>query len=191
MSIPRVTEMLEKTIDSTSFLLKSGAKIFDISKEIIRPADVNAYAIGDLINTATDATVLPSLDFTTYGAVANQKIQIHSISIISSNGAVATKLLPWVSLYNADALTGQNLGDNQAFNPIYAEIVAKRGKSFRDDEFYVVGLGTNAYIATLNELCRNIKLDSAGKLYIALRAQNAYVPASGEKFTINVTGFLL
>lgn len=168
------------------------AVVFDnVSVEITRPANTTAYTAGALINAATNSTTLPALDFTACGATAGQKIQIHSISVTSSYGGATTKLLPWVSLYNANAITGQNLGDAQAFNPTYAEVVAKRAKSFRDDEFTVASISTNAYLMAINEIARELTLDASKKLYVALKAMNAYTPASGEKFTIAVSGFLL
>jgi len=114
-----------------NFIGRSGAKHFDISVEITRPANTTQYGIGALINAATNSTELPVLDFTADGGVANQRIQIHSVSITSSNGAIVTpKLLSWVSFYTSPTITGQNLGDNQAFNPTYAEIIAKGVEPF-------------------------------------------------------------
>lgn len=174
-----------------NFLGRSGARSFDIPVEIIRPTGTDQYLPGDLINTATNATVLPALDFTIDGGLPYDRIQIHSVTIISSNGAATTKLTPWISFYTASQITGQNLGDNQAFNVSYDEIKAKRGKAVRDDEFTTVGLGTNAYMSAAHELCREMKLDANAKLYPALRAMNAYTPASGEKFYLVVSGLFL
>jgi len=36
-----------------------------------------------------------------------------------------------------------------------------------------------------------MRLDANGKIYPALKAMNAYIPSSGEKFYINVSGFFL
>ena len=166
---------------------------FELSKEITLAAGATIYSINDIIN-ADSATTLPELDFgTVIGSAAARKIQINSIQITSSNGAASTRLLPEVILYNANALTGQTLTDNTAFNPSYAQHVLKKATAFSRYENWVTGdfAYGNFYETRLTEVIRNATLDALGKLYLALIATNAYTPAASEKFTITIKFYLL
>lgn len=166
----------------------------EISIEITRPSDTVAYTANDLIN-ANAATTLPEIDFSTkFGAsVANRRIQINSIQITSSNGSASTKLIPEVIFYNANTLTGSTLIDNIAFNPTYAQHVLKKATAFSKQENWVTSdfAYGNFYEMRLTEIIRNACLDVNGKLFLALIATNAYIPASSEKLTITIKFYLL
>jgi hypothetical protein len=166
----------------------------EISVEITRPTNTDAYTANDIINSNA-ATTLPELDFSAlFGTtVANRRIQINSMQITSSNGAAVTKLVPEIILYNANTLIGQTLTDNTAFNPTYAQHVLKKATAFSKQENWVNGdfAYGNFYEMRLTEIIRNACLDANGKLYVSIIATNAYVPASGEKFTITLKFYLL
>jgi hypothetical protein len=160
---------------------------FDISVEITRPANTTAYAIGDIIN-ANAATTLPALDFSTV-ATASQQIQITGAILTSNNGGASTKLVAQVHLWTRNDIQ-DDCTDNLALAPDYAICTASR-VSMLDDLSNVVSMGSGAYSAMQTEVSRIATLDATAKLYASIIANNAYTPASGEKFTLKLKGFLL
>lgn len=161
---------------------------FEVSCEIVRPANTTAYAINDIIN-ANAATTFPILDFSSYGVNDSRSVQINSINILSSNGAAATKLNAIVYLFNANTLTTQSLVDNAIFNPTFAEVKNKLATAF-DSVYNMISSGT-VYGIFQTEILRNATLDDTGKIYFAIIPTNAYVPASGETFKLIIKGYLL
>lgn len=159
---------------------------FEVSVEITRPANTTAYTINDIVNGSSD--YLPTLDFGITNA--GRKIQINSATLLSNNGGASTKLNAVVHLFNASTLTGQSHVDNTAFNPTYAELKAK-GATFLDGVYNTINYGSNAYQVFQTEVQRNATLDATGKLYPAIIATNTYTPASGEKITLTLKGYLL
>jgi len=164
------------------------AKPFTVEVQITRPTNTTPYVIGQLINAATATNALPALDFSGCAGYtgAGQAFEINSAIITSSNGTVTTTLAAQVALYLIPGMQA-NCADAQAFAPAYATLVAN--KNGRVDAIETaIKLGTNAYEIMQAEICRRGILDANGKIYAAILANNAYVPASGEILTLTVKG---
>jgi len=171
--------------------VKAGVIAFKALKSITRPADTTAYTISDLINGAS-ATGLIEIDFGT--AMANQVVELNFIALMSSNGTVATKLDAGIYFFNSatvlSAGSATQKDDNSPFVPTNAELISKK-------EAPLYSLPNTAQIGTTNytiydsEKCATIKLDSNGKIYVAIVANNAYVPASAEVLTIILKGYVM
>jgi hypothetical protein len=162
---------------------------FEISCEIVRAANATPYAINQIVN-GNGASTLSLLDFTTLGVVNSRAIQINSVTLLSSYGGAATRILPIIHLYNAATLTGQTLTDQTVYNPTYAEEKAKRCASF-ESVLQPIQHGSGSYSMIQAEILRNCTLNSSGQIYCAIVTGAAYTPASGESITVIIKGYLL
>lgn len=171
--------------------VKAGLIAFKAMKSITRPADVTAYTIGDLINAA-GATGLIAIDFGT--EMKNQVIEINFAAIMSSNGTVVTKLDAGLYFFNNVTVKGVadavQKDDNAPFIPTSAEVIAKKEAPI--ESLSIVGqIGTTNYTVFTSERILTIKLDENGKTYVAIVANNAYVPANAEVLTVVLKGYML
>lgn len=172
---------------ATNFQTRQGS--FTVATEITRVATTATYAIGQLILRSTSSTVLPTWDFSALAAPGT-KIQVSSITVLSSNGTAATKLSATAHICNTSSVTGSTLADGTTFSPTYAAIKAVREASFEDIST-TQQIGTSSYLVMQPEVQRFATLDSTGKVYCALVANNAYVPASAETLNVSIKGYLL
>lgn len=147
-----------------------------------RPSDTNAYTIGDVINESTSAGtgwtfVLPGV-----GEVGSCILQ--SATIISSSN-VATKLEGRLWLFDT-APAADN--DNAEFTPTDVEMLRV---------LQVIEFPTSAWLTPgatpPNAICNAQGLwlpinttKDANAIFGVLEARNAYVPTSGEVFTIKL-----
>jgi hypothetical protein len=162
---------------------------FEISGEITRAANATAYVTNAIIN-GNGVTTLMELDFTGLGAVGSRALQINSVAVLSSYGAATVKLNPVVHLFQNATITGQTLTDTTAFNPSYA--ISKTDDSVIFESLYtLVGHGSGCYKILQSEMMRNCKLNADGKLFAAIIAGAAYTPASAEKISVIIKGYLL
>jgi hypothetical protein len=109
--------------------------------------------------------------------------------LTSSNGSATTKLSAQVHLWTRNDIQA-SCADNAALAPTYAVVTASR-VAMLDDLSNTVSMGGGAYSAVQSELSRIASLDAAAKLYPSIVANNAYTPASGEKITLKIKGYLL
>ncbi len=170
---------------------RSGVVAFKTLVTITRPANTTAYAVSDLIN-ANGAAGLISIEFGS--EYANNVIEVNNVEIISSYGDAATKLEAGVFLFNNVSVLGAadavQKDDNAAFAPTDAQVLAKHEASF-EDVSTSAQIGTGAYSIIASEKAVDAKLDSTGKIYAAIIANNAYTPASGETLTLILKGYIL
>jgi hypothetical protein len=157
---------------------------FAPKQSFTRPADTNAYTAGDVVADSTSAAALLTFEAVTpgdgYGTV------LDGLVFTSSANVAAAK--PDLELWLFNVAPASYGNDNEAFAPTDAEvqdcigIVAIPVASFK--------VGLSGADAAGNAVCdvRGIGLNIAGltgnKMYGVLVARNAYVPISGEVFTI-------
>lgn len=156
-----------------------------ISATFTRPADTTAYAAGDVVANSTSAPVVMTFRGAARGTNAPSIIQ-HAILV--SSASVATK--PDLELWLFDTTIAID-NDNAVFTPTDAELLTLVGViAFPVADFKVgdatVGAGGNAVCEASNiGLPFNTTRD-ANDLFGVLVARNAYVPVSGEVFTVRL-----
>jgi hypothetical protein len=80
--------------------------------------------------------------------------------------------------------------DNAPFIPTNAEVIAKKEGPI--ESLSNAGqIGTTNYTVFTSERLLTIKLDENGKTYVAIVANNAYVPANAEVLTLVVKGYMM
>lgn len=162
---------------------------FNLSLKITRPANTTAYTTGDIVNN-NGITTLPEFDFSVYGSVASKQIIIKSINITSNRTTGAPRINPFMYFFNANTITGQDLTDNIAFNPSYAEMIAKREVTETNNPT-LVDDGSNCYFLMKNNLYDIANLNASSKLYLAMIVSANYTPVSSEKFYVTINGTIL
>jgi hypothetical protein len=174
-------------------------KSFDQYTIITRAANTTTYAAGQLISglSATNAsgtiagyngTTLIPINLTPDGAVTSQRVQITQVSILSNQNPVTSTLVPIIQLFD-NSLSG--LADAQSFAPDFSTLNSHRQVCMQTELNNTANSGTNAYYVMSADLTRLANLDSSGKIYAAIIANNAYTPKSGEQIKIRIRGFLL
>jgi len=157
-----------------------------ISGTFTRPADTNAYTIGDVICNSTSAPVVITFTGISKASAGVGMIQ-DALCITSANQT--TK--PDIDLYLFDtAPTIDN--DNAAFTPTDAELLTLIGVvNFGASDFkagdITSGAGGNAFCHVRN-LAMPFKSVGAttNAIYGVVQARNAYTPVSGEIFTFRL-----
>lgn len=156
---------------------KTGYNLKRISASFSRPSDTTAYAIGDAISNSTSAPTVFELDLSTIGAVAGQAVEIRKLAVVSR---VKQSLLPLINVFlSSTTFTATN--DNSALS-IDDTTMETGGSWFNCDLQNSTSL--NSRVAYSGAPQPIVLASDDTKLYGAMQAANAYVPASGEKFTI-------
>lgn len=155
-----------------------------IAASVTRPADVNAYASGDLVaNSVTAGSVTP-LSWDVHRS-PNGSFRINRIKIKKS-GAVITNASFRLHLYSS-APTVAN-GDNGAWSSSesgylgFVDVVVD--KAFTDGS---AGHGAPVYTNVLQLLIKLAGVNdttTSKKIYGLLEARAAYTPASAEVITV-------
>lgn len=163
---------------------KTGYKMVKVSANFTRPSDTTAYAIGDAVTNSTSAPAVFQLDLGAAGAVAGQALEIRKLVIVSS---AKQATLPLLTAYlSATTFTATN--DNAALD--IDDTTMEAGGAF-------ISCTTQNYTASNSRVASDmiphpmILAAADTKLYGELRADNAYTPVSGEKFTVIVWVALL
>lgn len=149
------------------------------SGSITRPANITAYAAGDVITGDTPAVV-------TFSGLA-VKVGVGGIiehAVLFSGANQATKLNADLFLFSS-SLTPD--ADNAAFTPTDAELITCIGHINFSDSAWVsgdatAGAGGNALVKSSN-VGIPINQDT---VYGVLIARNAYTPVSGEVLTLKL-----
>ena len=173
--------------DSNGFQLVNakGQRPFEASVTITRPGNTTAYVIGQVINSATSAlTAFPTFAL---GIGNSMPFWVQSIRLVSNNGSVSVKLQPSVMLFNAPSPSGGGFNDASTFNATAAALFAA-GNCFFENVPATVPNGTAAYCIKGDEYSREGLTDVSGNVYVALIAQNAYIPANAETLTLLIKG---
>ncbi len=156
-----------------------------VSATFTRPSDTTAYAAGDVVCNSTSAPVIMSFERV---SLDDDGISILQDAICVTSANVATK--PDLELWLFDtAVTMDN--DNAVFTPTDAELLTCVGVVRFPTGSFLVGDATSG--AGGNSLCHVSNLGvpvSAAQnitvLYGVLVVRNAYVPVSGEVFTVRL-----
>ena len=171
--------------------LKSGVVAFKAVNSITRPGNTTAYTVGDLIND-TSATTLLQFDFGTENA--NAVIEINTTTLISDNGSATTKLDAAVWFFNTSTILSggavSQVTDNSPFIPSMAQVSSKI-EGVAESLGTTGSIGTTCYSISNSEKQVICKLDSNGKIWVALTANNAYPPANGEVLRLTLKGYIL
>jgi len=162
-----------------------GQRPFAAAVTITRPANTTAYAVNGVLSTATSGlTAFPTFAL---GIGNSQRASINNITLISSNGAAATRGQFALHLFNSASPSGGGFNDAAAFAPTAAALATTTNE--------LVGvmpsstpMGTAAYGYILTNDTRQVVTDASGNVYLAIVLQNAYTPASGETITVVVSG---
>jgi hypothetical protein len=149
---------------------------------ITRPADVLAYAAGDAISDSTTAPTTGGFTLSSVARISGGFALVTGCTIITDNDP-ATRLSGEVLLFNT-AFT--NVNDNTAFVVSDAEALTYEGAI----PFSMYDMGNNG-VAEIQNLSKIVKCVGSADLRFAMRARNAYTPASAEVFTVILTGMWL
>jgi hypothetical protein len=149
-----------------------------------RPSDTTTYANGDVVNESASAGTVWT--FSNVGRVkGGSGIITNALLISSANQSTKPSLELWLFTV---APTSDN--DNSNFTPTDAELQYFIGApiAFLDTNSYVgdatSGAGGNIVIPSASVNLAFDCVDTSRDLYGCLIARNAYVPVSGEQFTV-------
>jgi hypothetical protein len=194
MSVPRITEILEKGLNSsgtfslgasTNFIGRSGAVCFKASTNFTRPANTTQYTLNDAITDSTSIPTIMSFDLASFGAVVGQFFCITNARVISSVKPTSAQLLAnlWVFM---TTFTATN--DNSELS--IDDTTTQSGG-------LVIPCG-NGYQTALNHRCVSDSGQWIGKLasndtklFFTLQDASGYTPQSGERFDVMIEGMLL
>jgi hypothetical protein len=151
-----------------------------VTASYTRPADTTTYASGDVIAQSTSAAVILSFAGIARGAGLGGMIQQ---ALLVDSAAQSLKLEGELYLFDT-APAMQN--DNVAWAPSDAEMEASLGViTFFGSTFKVAG--ANGFIQVPNLSMPFQCTASVDTIYGILVARNAYIPISGEKFTVRLS----
>lgn len=160
---------------------RGGQATFESTLQFTRPANVTAYAVGDVISdsvSAPTAFAIPDV-----GSEVGQSVLITKLTVHLSTKA-ATALACRVWLFNA-APTVAN--DN---SPLTLTDAENRACPTRISPI-IGGSATNNFMLETQDVSELFKLGAALKsIPFLLEARNAYTPASAEIFDITIRGLL-
>ena len=141
-----------------------------------RPADTTPYTSGDLVANSTTAGSVTALSFTISGLTKNVGM-VRFVRLRTNNATVANGAFR-VHLFNSTPLAPTN-GDNGAFVP--NGISGYLGSA---DITLIGGVSAGGGVVTA---AIPVTGCTADVVYGLLEARGAYVPASGEVVTVQVT----
>ena len=144
---------------------------------VTRPADTTAYAPGDVVGTAVTGTlIIPNASFGEFDAGIIQQ------AVVVSSAAVGTS--PDLELWLFDS-TVAAIADNAAWAPTDAEMLTLVGIVEFPTADWKLASTSAVCVADNISLPFNTKKGTS-KLYGVLVVRNAYVPVSGEIFTLRL-----
>ena len=159
--------------------------ISDVASSIMtRPADVIAYASGDLMGDSTTAASVTPLIFSNAVLAPGQCLSIKRV-LVKKSGVSITTCTIRVNFYTSMP-TGIVNGDNAAFSTAisgyvgYVDVIMD--KAFSNGAF---GAGPALTTVTLPA----ITIPGGTTLYALLEIRSAYTPASAETFQVIIEGF--
>lgn len=154
----------------------------DVSVEIVRPADVLAYLVGDSVNTST--TVPTAIPFTGLARAAAADGYLVKALLMTDQAACVAQMRLW--LFSASPFLTI---DNGPFLIKYADKAAAMGyvdfpalatEAGSDCAMAVVGLGSTP-------LRLPFQTGVGTGLFGVLETKTAFTPASGQKFFMTLT----
>ncbi|NBW16099.1 MAG: hypothetical protein EBR82_49760 [Caulobacteraceae bacterium] len=157
--------------------------MFLVRSTITRPADVTAYASGDLVANSTTAGSVTPFTFTLDGYA--QPVKISRFIMRSSNDTVTNKSFELLLFSVSPTVTN---GDNGAFAVTAANGTNNFGGMFGSTAAKATGGGAINYFYPMDSAATFVNgwLEQHMTLpfYGLLRVMAAYTPASAETFTI-------
>lgn len=165
--------------DIEDHILRTGSYLVTRDYSFTRPADANAYTVGDVIANSTSAPIIAT--FPLAARLNGYSGTIVAAALIDSANA-ATKLLADLILFDTIIAIDN---DNAAWTPTNAEMANFVGvvpfltaASWTAGDVGSVGAGSSAYLVTgLNIPFQTV---TGAALFGILIARNAYIPTSGE-----------
>ncbi len=157
--------------------------------QITRPANTTPYQVGGLVASATTGvTTLPLIQLP--AATASKTVSVNYVSVISSNGAAATKGQFSVYLFTVNNPTNAGFNDNALFTPTSTALGVSGncliGLLSASTLLPQTGASAYAYSTTIDS--RPATVTAGSQLFVALVLSNAYTPISGETFQISIAG---
>jgi hypothetical protein len=153
-----------------------------VSTLVSRAADTNAYSFGDLINSLTTSTSLPSFNT----GFPSKTININAIEILVGDTSL-NLLEPVLNFYNTTSITGSTYGDNDIWNPTAAMQSSAGIGTISGFNQTRIGVGTNSYLLQKN-VDFNIDTDINGMIYVALISNLVFTPIASCVFKITLFG---
>lgn len=157
-----------------------------VTSALTRPADTTDYAAGDVISAATSNDHFTFLDAARSGGKNKQLGGAIATARLHSSANVAVKLDSELWLFREDIA---EVADNSAFAPTDAEMLTLIGvidfnlANWKEGNA-TVGAGGNAVVEAFN---LGLAFKSATTtIYGQLVARNAYIPVTGEIFTVEL-----
>lgn len=149
-----------------------------------RPANITAYASGDLVANDTTAGSVTPLSFA-IGRVAGGSFVVRKARLKKSNTSTTNASFR-LHLYTSSPATITN-GDNGAWSTSHSGYVGSFDFSSSNALPFTDAVAINGTPVVGSEV--SVKLASGQTLYGLLEARAAYTPASGETFTVELEAF--
>lgn len=148
---------------------------------LIRPADTNTYAAGDVIATSTSAPVAKTI--TVARVAAGTGLLMNAMLIDSAAPALAGEFEAWL-FHTAPALDN----DNATFTPTAAELLNLVCVIPFTSSLSYVGTSSGNRVYQSEAIYRNFVCAAASQVLTwVLVARNAYIPVSAETFTLQLS----
>ncbi len=163
-----------------------GGKMVKGSVEFTRPADTTAYTAGDVVSDSASASTL--MDFASFARTNGGGGYIVAARLLTDKKSTTPRMR--VHLFNAANPTVA--ADNAAHKEIYADASKRMG-------YFDLPAMSTPVDTTNSDQSRSIDMNlrfpfvtggSTRSVYALLEALDAFTPASGEKFTLVLTGEL-
>lgn len=156
---------------------QTGYTLKKISVPFTRPSDTTTYAVGDAVTNSTSSPTVFEMDLASIGAVVGQSFEVRKLVVVSS---VKQSLLPLFNVYlSPTTFTATN--DNSPLD--IADATQEAGGAWFqcDTQNYTA---SNSRVANTGIHEPMVLASNDTKVYGSMQAGNAYIPVSGEKFTI-------
>ncbi len=161
-----------------------GGKKVEVSTEITRPSDVNAYAAGDSVNTSTSSPTV--ITFANFARVSGGTGYITKIRIATDKKSITPRLR--LHLFNASPTL---VNDNAAFARYYAD-ESKRIGYVDLPAMFTSSDTTNSTLSETQDATIRIPFVAVASrsIFGVLELLDAFTPASGQKFNVTLAGEL-
>lgn len=168
-----------KTAASENHIGEVGGRAKIATATFARPADVLAYASGDLVANSTVAGAVTPLSFAVARVAAGSGM-VRRVAVRKTGTAVANASFR-LHLYSASPVVSN--GDNGVYLTDKAANYMGRVDVVVDQAFTDGAVGTGVPAAGLEV---NFALAAGQNIYGVLEARGAYTPVSGETFTVDL-----
>lgn len=160
-----------------------GGNLATVAIEVTRPADTNAYTAGDVVSNATSGSVLRTVaNLLRVNAGTGYLV---GARLITDKKSITPSFR--VHLFNVSNPTFGH--DNEAHQERYADIGKKIG-SFDLPAMTTPADTSNSTLSQSLDMTLRVPIKAAAAtrtIYALLEALDAFTPASGQKFTLELT----